>query len=94
MNDDMKPVWPWIVALLIGLPVLYVLSSGPLRTVAFRDRPILLSEQRFTSSSTRVIDRGPWWPIVYAPLVWASNEPWGERLQFYWHCFPIREVTR
>jgi hypothetical protein len=24
-----KPVWPWIVALLIGLPVLYVVSFGP-----------------------------------------------------------------
>ena len=24
-----KPVWPWIVPLLIGLPVLYVVSFGP-----------------------------------------------------------------
>jgi hypothetical protein len=24
-----KPLWPWIAALLIGLPVLYVLSRGP-----------------------------------------------------------------
>ena len=31
MSDDhKKPVWPWIVALLIGLPVLYVLSVGPI----------------------------------------------------------------
>ena len=30
MTDDRKtPVWPWIVALLIGLPVLYVASIGP-----------------------------------------------------------------
>jgi hypothetical protein len=29
MNNDRKPVWPWIVALLIGLPVLYVASFGP-----------------------------------------------------------------
>src|SRR5262245_50991401 len=29
MSDDGKPVWPWIVALLIGLPVLYVASFGP-----------------------------------------------------------------
>ena len=30
MSDDhKKPVWPWIVALLIGLPVLYVASFGP-----------------------------------------------------------------
>jgi hypothetical protein len=30
MNDEnKKAVWPWIVALLIGLPVLYVASYGP-----------------------------------------------------------------
>jgi hypothetical protein len=30
MSDDRKkPIWPWIVALLIGLPVLYVASLGP-----------------------------------------------------------------
>ncbi len=30
MSDDRKKsVWPWIVALVIGLPVLYVASFGP-----------------------------------------------------------------
>ncbi len=30
MNDVRKnPLWPWIVALLIGLPVTYVASFGP-----------------------------------------------------------------
>jgi hypothetical protein len=30
MNDDRKkPILPWIVALLIGLPVMYVASFGP-----------------------------------------------------------------
>ncbi len=30
MNDDhKKPLWPWIVALMIGLPILYVASFGP-----------------------------------------------------------------
>jgi hypothetical protein len=29
MIDEWKPLWPWIVALLIGLPVLYVASFGP-----------------------------------------------------------------
>lgn len=31
MSDDRKkkPLWPWIVALLIGLPGLYVASFGP-----------------------------------------------------------------
>jgi hypothetical protein len=31
MSDEpKKQVWPWIVALLIGLPVMYVLSVGPM----------------------------------------------------------------
>src|SRR5262245_58778834 len=29
MSDDRKPVWPWIAALLTGLPLLYVASFGP-----------------------------------------------------------------
>ena len=29
MSDERKPVWPWIVAPLICLPVLYVVSFGP-----------------------------------------------------------------
>ena len=28
-EERKKPLWPWIVALLIGLPVLYVASFGP-----------------------------------------------------------------
>src|SRR5262245_17837171 len=31
MSDDRKtPLWPWIVALVIGLPVMYAALSGPL----------------------------------------------------------------
>ena len=29
MSEHKNPLWPWIVALLIGLPVLYVASFGP-----------------------------------------------------------------
>jgi hypothetical protein len=36
MSEARKPVWPWIVALLIGLPVLFVLSYGP--WMALRER--------------------------------------------------------
>jgi hypothetical protein len=34
MSDDRKALWPWIVALLIGLPVLYVASFGPAARLA------------------------------------------------------------
>src|SRR5262245_7401247 len=37
MSEPKKsPVWPWIVALLIGLPVLYVASFGPACWIASR----------------------------------------------------------
>lgn len=29
MSEERKPIWPWILTVLIGLPVLYVLSFGP-----------------------------------------------------------------
>src|SRR5262245_62007332 len=29
MSEQRKSLWPWIVALLIGLPVLYLASFGP-----------------------------------------------------------------
>jgi len=29
MTDHKRPLWPWIATLLIGLPVLYVASFGP-----------------------------------------------------------------
>jgi hypothetical protein len=38
MSEDRKqPLWPWIVALLIGLPVLYVASFGPACWIGSRD---------------------------------------------------------
>ena len=38
MSDDRKrPLWPWIVVLLFGLPVLYVLSMWPLLWLWSRD---------------------------------------------------------
>jgi hypothetical protein len=36
MNDDRKPLWPWIASLLIGLPLLYVASFGPASWIASR----------------------------------------------------------
>jgi hypothetical protein len=29
MTEERKPMWPWMVAFLIGLPALYVASFGP-----------------------------------------------------------------
>ena len=37
MSDERKPLWPWIVAALFPLPVLYVLSFGPACWLADRN---------------------------------------------------------
>jgi len=29
MSEERRPLWPWIAAMLVGLPVLYVASFGP-----------------------------------------------------------------
>jgi hypothetical protein len=29
MSDEHRSVWPWVIALLIGLPMLYIASFGP-----------------------------------------------------------------
>jgi hypothetical protein len=99
MSDGRKKrgVWPWVVTVLIGLPVLYVLSSGPMQTLAFR-RTIETPAFRVTTwRPPRWIvstDRGYWWPTVYAPIVWVSEQSWGEPVKWYWGLFPIREPVR
>jgi hypothetical protein len=61
MSDERKPVWPWIVAGLIGLPVLYVLSSGPACWITARSGPV----------DVRHDPNGPPVPVamrIYCPL--------------------------
>src|SRR5258708_2397178 len=71
MSDDRKkPIWPWIVALLIGLPVLYVASFGPacwwLATTPPGGRTLVA-------------------PRVYWPLGWlAANGPSYSRDGIFW----------
>jgi hypothetical protein len=54
MSDNRKPVWPWIVALLIGLPVLYVASFGPACWISSR----INSGQRFVTIAYRPLTWG------------------------------------
>ena len=60
----------WTAVGLVALSVLYVLSSGPMVTVAFRDRytstPVIGSN---AVGVTIERDPGVWWPQVYAPLL-------------------------
>jgi hypothetical protein len=91
-EEQKKPGCPWMVALLVGLPLLYVLSSGPMQTVAFRchvtHSPDPAGSRAMIAESA--VDPGVWWPTFYAPLWWAADQPWGEPLTWYWELFPIR----
>jgi len=55
-EDRKKPLWPWIVALVIVLPVLYVASFGPLCWYA----------ERCVENTGRAPP--PWLGVAYFPL--------------------------
>ena len=98
MSDELKrPLWPWTVAVLVVVPVLYVLSSGPMRSLAFRSIPLRNLDGTTDHSMggpVLIRDEGMCWPIAYAPLVWVSEQPWGESaISWYWDLFPIPTST-
>jgi hypothetical protein len=86
-----KPLWPWSVALLIGLPVLYVASSGPTRMVAFHQSSTGISE---TGIGFKYFAADEWWLKLYDPLLWVSEQSWGSPLNRYWDWFPLDDTPR
>jgi hypothetical protein len=79
-----------ILVAAIAIPVLYVLSSGPALSFAFTwHQPTVHDDGDGDLGVTINLDEGPWWPVVYAPLQWASEQAWGEWLCWYWELFPI-----
>ncbi len=100
MNDDRRPLWPWIMALLIGLPVVYVASFGPAcwltasghvekSTLQQLYRPIFY-RAGIGHSPIRVRHAIQWWGSLGIPsgksvgLVW--HEPWP------FSTFPNRQI--
>ena len=79
--------WSSIVVAAIALPMLYVLSSGPMLIVAFRHNITNTSDEFGRFISIDHVDAGVWWPQAYAPLVWVSEQSWGEPLTWYWEQF-------
>jgi hypothetical protein len=63
------------------MPLLYVLSSGPMHGMAFRNASIIGYDPDGTILLSEPDD---WWPKVCAPLVWASERSWGNPLKRYW----------
>ncbi len=61
----------WTAVAAIVVPVIYILSSGPMRTVAFRRHvtsSVIPGRSDGARSSETTIDPGVWWPRAYAPL--------------------------
>jgi hypothetical protein len=84
MSDDRKkPIWPWIVALLVGLPVLYVASFGPACWISSRV-PILKIPMR---SLFTPLAKAAWFVPGSEPIIsilrWGQYGETGDRVS-YW----------
>jgi hypothetical protein len=79
------------------LPVLYALSSGPMKMITWHKRvtvtPTILPDGTSGNQASTKTDFGEWFSIAYAPLVWAFcyGESWGEPVNWYWELFPDAE---
>ena len=91
MNTERRrPWWVWAAAIVVGLPVLYVLSSGPMKSATWQQHVFhdKLPDGRITART--ICDAGIFWTTFYAPLVWSADQTWGESLFWYWDQFPVR----
>ena len=79
--------WPPIVVAALAAIPLYVLSSGPTLLVALRHNMTTSTDQFGRVAASDAIDVSAWWQMTYLPLVWASEQSWGEPLQWYWEQF-------
>jgi hypothetical protein len=70
-EDGKKPLWPWIAALLIGLPVLYVASFGPACW-------LIATEDHVAGPSDVMV---VYWPLGRA--AWSWNGPWTGRVAIW-----------
>jgi hypothetical protein len=90
MSDERRPVCPWILSLLIGLPVLYVASFGP---ACWLSKP---REQKFVTIESWNFSyasyRSP--PRFYWPLGWLIlNGPKPIHVGLMWYArFGLDEI--
>jgi hypothetical protein len=90
MGDERKKagVWPWIVALLIGVPVLYVASFGPACW--------LTAQPLENGMRNDGWDMPPSWMLIYRPFGIILNEP-GSPLKVginWWATVGIKSTSR
>ena len=67
--------WPWLGALLIALPLFYVLSIGPVAEITIRmDRSNLEFVEKFYASVLWLHDRTPLKePLEYYVIFWGGK---------------------
>lgn len=80
------------ICVAVALPVLYVLSSGPLVYLISTGRTPLVRQVHYEmhegrAYATSVVGPGPILRAIYAPLVWIGGQSWGTPLQSYWTLF-------
>lgn len=93
MSDERKrpSVGFWATVILL-LPVLYVGSSGPTRSLPFDGEPFIAYRTSTGGLVTRFEyrgDPGGYWRTVYAPLVWIAERRCGALVWWYWNQLPI-----
>ena len=84
----------WTAVALVLTPVLYAVSSGPMKAAVYR-RHVTHVSTILSDGTTGIVaasehDYGKWFPTAYAPLFSASEQRWGEPVNWYWRLFPIR----
>jgi hypothetical protein len=89
-NKRSRPRRRWIIAAVVLL-ALYVLSSGPTyaMTITFHDVASASEDADGPPGVNLDMDPAPWWPKIYAPLVWVAQQSWGDSLTSYWQLFPV-----
>jgi hypothetical protein len=87
----------WTAVVAVVLPLIYLLSSGPMTIVAFRrhvkHQETVLPDGTTAVTATSETILGTWFYVTYAPLLWASEQSWGDGVFWYWELFPNRGVN-
>jgi hypothetical protein len=83
---ESRPFRLAVIAAVILTPTLYVLSSGPMRSLSWRGRSTLTAPTPDGRVGVELnVEIPDWWEQLYAPLFWVSEQPWGEELIWgYW----------
>jgi hypothetical protein len=83
----------WAKRMAVGLAVLsvlYVFSSGPMRYAAVSRHTSFKEDAAGRVSKTRIVELSEWWFTAYAPIDWASRQPWGKSvIWWYLGLFPV-----